>query len=102
MGRGKHDLVGLNLDLTGVEEFIKARMGKVIDMDGVVGPVNAFIVEPFVPHDQEYYLSIQVNRLGYDILFSEAGGVEIEENWDSVKQVCRGAATSIDAMAMRH
>ncbi len=27
--RGKHDLVGLNLDFSGVEAFIKARMGKV-------------------------------------------------------------------------
>ena len=27
--RGKHDLVGLNLDFAGVESFIKARMGKV-------------------------------------------------------------------------
>jgi len=42
-----------------VEAFIKARMGKVIDMDGCVGAINTFIVEPFVPHDQEYYLCIQ-------------------------------------------
>lgn len=27
--RGKHDLIGLNLDFSGVEAFIKARMGKV-------------------------------------------------------------------------
>ena len=26
--RGKHDLVGLNLDFAGVEQFIKARMNK--------------------------------------------------------------------------
>lgn len=26
--RGKHDLVGLNLDFAGVESFIKARMNK--------------------------------------------------------------------------
>ena len=44
--------VGLNLDTAGVESFIRARMGKVIDMDGCVGPINTFIVEPFVPHAQ--------------------------------------------------
>lgn len=27
--RGKHDLVGLKLDLAGAEEFISQRMGKV-------------------------------------------------------------------------
>ena len=58
--RGKHDLVGLNLDFAGVEAFIKARMGKVVDMNGCRGAINTFVVEPFVPHQQEYYLCIQV------------------------------------------
>ena len=62
--RGKHDLVGLNLDFSGVEEFIKARMGRIVDMDGCKGAINTFVVEPFVPHDQEYYLCIQSHRLG--------------------------------------
>ena len=79
--------VGLNLDIAGVESFVKARMGKVIDINGCVGSINTFIVEPFVPHAQEYYLCIQSKRLGCDISFSEAGGVEIEENWDQVKTV---------------
>ena len=29
---------------------------------------------------------MQSNRLGDDISFSEAGGVEIEENWDKLKK----------------
>ena len=103
--RGKHDLVGLNLDFAGVESFIKARMGKVtrpllgplmkptrpymllleppsaacvsqgphdlkalmavqvVDMDGCIGEIDTFVVEPFVPHKQEYYLSIQVTAI---------------------------------------
>lgn len=59
-------------------------MNKQVDMDGCVGAINTFIVEPFVPHDQEFYLSIQSNRLENTISFSEAGGVEIEANWDKV------------------
>ena len=58
-----------------------------VTVDGCSGPVNTFIVEPFVPHDAEYYLSIQSKRLGDDISFSEAGGVEIEANWDLVQTV---------------
>ncbi|KAK9800315.1 hypothetical protein WJX73_000787 [Symbiochloris irregularis] len=85
--RGKHDLVGLNLDISGVESFINARLGKVLDMDGCAGAITTFIVEPFVPHKQEYYLSIQSNRLGCDVSFSEAGGIDIEANWDKVKVV---------------
>ena len=53
-------------------------------MGGCKGPVSHFIVEPFVPHDEEYYLSITSQRLGCEISFSECGGVDIEENWDKV------------------
>lgn len=85
--RGKHDLVGLKLDYSGVESFIKARMNKVVDMDGTSGRIDAFIVEPFVPHDAEYYLSLQTERDGCRISFSDQGGMEIEENWERVKTV---------------
>ena len=73
--RGKHDLVGLNLSISEVEEFIKARMGKRVEIDGCAGAVNTFIIEPFVPHDQEYYLSITSNRMDNKISFSEHGKV---------------------------
>ena len=55
-------------------------------MSGCKAPITTFIVEPFVPHDQEYYLSIVSERLGYTLSFSECGGIEIEENWDNVFQ----------------
>lgn len=73
--RGKHDLVGLNLTIAEVEDFIKTRMGKRVEIDGCAGAVNTFIVEPFVPHEQEYYLSIASNRLDNTISFSEHGKV---------------------------
>lgn len=85
--RGKHDLVGLKLDATGAQQFIQARMNKVVDMDGTVGRINTFIVEPFVAHAEEYYLCIQSGRLADTLSFSEFGGMEIEENWDKVRTV---------------
>ena len=33
---------------------------QVVDMDGCIGKIDTFVVEPFVPHKQEYYLCIQV------------------------------------------
>jgi len=36
---------------------------QVVDMEGCVGSVHTFVVEPFVPHKQEYYLCIQVTFL---------------------------------------
>ena len=55
-----------------------------VEMGGCKGLVTHFIVEPFVPHEEEYYLSITSQRLGCEISFSECGGVDIEENWDKV------------------
>jgi hypothetical protein len=55
-------------------------------MSGTKGPITTFIVEPFVPHSDEYYLSIVSDRLGASVSFSECGGIEIEENWDKVRQ----------------
>ncbi|KAL3515892.1 hypothetical protein ACH5RR_022794 [Cinchona calisaya] len=85
--RGKSGLVALNLDLAQVAEFVKARLSVEVEMGGCKAPITTFIVEPFVPHDQEYYLSIVSERLGSTVSFSECGGIEIEENWDKVKTI---------------
>lgn len=79
--RGKHDLVGLNLSIAEVEDFVRARMGKRVEIDGCAGAVNTFIIEPFVPHEQEFYLSITSHRMCNKLSFSEHGGIDIEENW---------------------
>ncbi len=41
-----------------------------------------FIVEPFIPHEesQEKYVSIERTREGLQILYSQKGGIDIEEN----------------------
>lgn len=85
--RGKSGLVALNLDLAQVIAFVKERLGKEVEMGGAKAPITTFIVEPFVPHDDEFYMSIVSERLGSTISFSECGGIEIEENWDKVKSV---------------
>ena len=53
-------------------------------MGGCKGPITTFIVEPFIPHNEEFYLNIVSDRLGNSISFSECGGIDIEENWDKV------------------
>uniref|UniRef100_A0A6N2K077 ATP citrate synthase n=1 Tax=Salix viminalis TaxID=40686 RepID=A0A6N2K077_SALVM len=85
--RGKSGLVALNLDLDQVADFVQQRLGKEVEMGGCKGPITTFIIEPFIPHDQEFYLNIVSERLGCSISFSECGGIEIEENWDKVKTI---------------
>lgn len=85
--RGKSGLVALNMDFAQVADFVKERLGKEVEMGGCKGPITTFIVEPFIPHSEEFYLNIVSERLGNSISFSECGGIEIEENWDKVKTI---------------
>lgn len=85
--RGKNNLVLLNASYEEAQAFIAERMGQPLEVSGVRGTLSAFIIEPFVPHDHEYYLSIQTDRNGDNVSFGACGGVDIEDNWDKVKTV---------------
>lgn len=85
--RGKNNLVLLKADYADAKAFIGERMGKELEVSGVTGTLSAFIIEPFVPHSDEFYLSIQTARDGDVLTFGACGGVDIEENWDLVKTV---------------
>ena len=77
--RGKAGLVGIRLDWEGVQAWIRERMDTEIKVEQVTGKLDHFIVEPFVPHDQsdEYYICIQSDREGEEILFCAQGGVDV-------------------------
>jgi len=48
------------------------------------GRLTHFLIEPFVPHEEEYYLAF-TSKADADIIhFSTKGGVDIEAVWDSV------------------
>ncbi|GBG70563.1 hypothetical protein CBR_g6689 [Chara braunii] len=85
--RGKSGLVGLNLTLPEVKSFVKAKLGKEVVIGGCRGPITTFIVEPFVPHEEEFYFSIVSNRYGADISFSECGGMDVEANWEKMRKI---------------
>ena len=77
--RGKAGLVGIQLDWNGVQQWIADRMKKEIQVEHAKGVLDHFIVEPFVPHSQtdEYYICIQSDREGEEILFFSQGGVDV-------------------------
>ncbi|MCE3214881.1 citrate synthase [Datura stramonium] len=101
--RGKSGLVALNLDLAQVASFVKERLGKEVEMGGCEGPITTFIVEPFVPHNEEFYLNIVSERLGcslafFDSFFSCSSIKPLlyinKENWDKVKTIFVPTGTS--------
>ena len=48
--RGKHDLVGLNLDVSGVETFVNARLGKARPCWPCSAPKRVLNSPPRLPH----------------------------------------------------
>ena len=82
--RGKNNLVALNVDFEGVKKFINEHLGKTAEIKGKKGKLTHFLIEPFIEHSGEYYLAITSEREEDIIHFSVKGGVDIEENWESV------------------
>ena len=58
------------------------RVLQTFEIKGVKGRCTHFLIEPFVPHDAEYYISISSHRDYNVVSFSASGGIEIEEGWD--------------------
>lgn len=73
--RGKLGLIGVNRDWNGVQTWIQERASKEIVVTdphqseslGIRGILNRFLIEPFIPHTDEYYLCITSTR---DVIFS--------------------------------
>lgn len=96
--RGKHNLILLDAPLPIAQEWVQERMNKEVIVSGVKGTLTHFLVEPFIPHDRENYVSIRSHREGDTICFSVAGGIHIEENWDQVSLIQVPALSDIDSI----
>ncbi len=100
--RGKNDLLFVNKGWAEVQEWIKERMNKKTTITQTTGKttgvLNHFLVEQFVPHDEEYYVAITTHRDYDTIHFSTKGGVDIEEVWDSVVELNIPILSNIDDM----
>ena len=86
--RGLNNLLLVNKSWKEVQDWINERMNKTVTIKQTTGEttgvLNQFLVEKFVPHDDEYYIAITTSRDNDTIHFSTKGGVNIEEVWDTV------------------
>ena len=89
--RGKNKLVYIAETKNDVVKWInqKAEKPVTIEQNGkkITGILNHFIVEPFIAHEEEYYIAIKTNRDYDSLFFSMNGGVDVEENWKEVTEV---------------
>jgi len=82
--RGKHGLVLLDSDWDKARKYLKENMGSEVVIGGITGRLSHFLIESFIPHEEEFYVAISSDYDGDNIFFSTKGGVSVEENWDKV------------------
>lgn len=72
-------LIKIKVNYKEAIEWIQERLGKPIEIEGIEGTIETFIIEPFLEHSSksEHYICIQGKREGDEILFYDAGGVDI-------------------------
>lgn len=82
--RNKKGLVKVGLTTDEIKEYIKELQEK---------GYTQFIVEDLISHEEseEKYISLQRVREGIQIFYSVKGGVDIEENQDSVRNIIIGS-----------
>ncbi len=85
--RGKHGLILAGASLAEAKKWIAARMNKETTVGAVTDKLTHFLVEPFTPHKEEYYVAVKSEREGDVIYFSTQGGVDIESVWETVAEM---------------
>jgi ATP-citrate lyase beta-subunit len=89
--RGKNKLLLVDATYDQARSWIKERMNKQVSIVQTTGETTGvlthFLIEPFVPHKDEYYLAFTSKADADVIHFSLHGGVDIEEVWDSVATI---------------
>jgi len=78
--RGKQGLIALKVTKESAHSTVLTLAEK--------GDFTRFIAEPMLPHEdsEERYLSIDRVRGGFQILYSERGGVEVEEHLENIQR----------------
>lgn len=85
--RGKYGLVGVKLTSIQVQEWLRTHQMSERTIWWVTDTLSTFLIEPFVPHEGEWYISLSTERDVDVIRFSASWGIDIEENWESVREV---------------
>ncbi len=85
--RGKYGLIGVNLNIASIRKWWSEHDQQTTTIGKQDGLLTTFLIEPFVPHTDEYYVAIKTERDHDVIYFSTAGGIEVEENWETVQEM---------------
>ena len=99
--RGKHGLVLVNKNFEETKAWIMERMNKRTKVGQIEGVLTHFMIEPFTPHEIEFYAAIKSHAEGDTIYFSTEGGINVEENWDKVISIDVPVLGGIDQIDLK-
>ena len=94
--RGKANLLLLDANCDEMKQFCVDNLDRVCEIGNIRGELKRLLIEPFIPHEKEYYVSITSDRENDIIHFSFEGGIFIEENWDKVTHIPVPLGTDIN------
>jgi ATP-citrate lyase beta-subunit len=95
--RGKANLLLLDASSDQMKQFCKDNLNRVCEIGNIKGTLTRLLIEPFIPHEKEYYVSITSDRENDIIHFSFEGGIFVEENWDKVIHIPVPLGTDINS-----
>jgi ATP-citrate lyase beta-subunit len=98
--RKKLELVLLNAQLQEVIDWIRQKRNQEITIGRASGELTHFLIEPFTEHEQEYFVAFKSLRDKDQLLFSEQGGIDIEDNWDNVVKIDIPTLSSIEEVGV--
>ena len=99
--RGKANLILLDANFDEMKEFCNNNLDRVFEINNIRGELKRLLVEPFIPHEKEYYVSFTTERDNDLIHFSFEGGIFIEENWDKVTHILIPIGTDINTFDLK-
>ena len=99
--RGKANLLLLDANCDEMKQFCVDNLDRVCEIGNIKGELKRLLIEPFIPHEKEYYVSITSDRENDVIHFSFEGGIFIEENWDKVTHIPIPLGTDINTFDLQ-
>jgi ATP-citrate lyase beta-subunit len=85
--RGKRGYVKVCDSFDDAKRWVVSLKGKNVEIDGRHGVLDHFLVEPFIEHKTEYYLAFTCEREKDVILFSDKGGIDIEDMEKTIQRI---------------
>ncbi len=85
--RGKLGLLKVDASLDDLKTWFAEWHNKEFTIGKNTDELSHWLIEPFTPHTAEYYIAMKGHATGDTVYFSMQGGVDIEENWDTVKEL---------------